>query len=223
MHAKEGEIRGGLIYQADEICNIKRADYDIKRLVRLIQPYDSSYVLGHSRLITNGLADNQPVVRGDVVVIHNGIIVNDTEVWESLNSKRLLEIDSEVIAALVEEHLNDGNSLETIPNAVLSKCKGTVSTAIILPKMGKAVIFSNNGSLYTGTQDQDFYFSSEEFPLKEIGCIDIRNIRQDGLVLDIRKSREVAVFDKRERKHDLIPKFRSIQSEVDMLQYQKPH
>ena len=29
-----------------------------------VKPFESAFVFGHSRLITNGLADNQPVVRG---------------------------------------------------------------------------------------------------------------------------------------------------------------
>ena len=45
-------------------------------------------VMGHSRLVTNGAQENnqnnQPVVAGDMVGIHNGIIVNDEELWQRL-------------------------------------------------------------------------------------------------------------------------------------------
>ena len=42
---------------------------------------------GPSRLITNGLSDNQPVVR-DGVLIHNGIVVNDDQVWSNISQTR---------------------------------------------------------------------------------------------------------------------------------------
>src|SRR5262245_40064846 len=42
--------------------------------------------IGHSRLVTNGLdaiaSNNQPVVRENLVGIHNGIIVNDAKLWK---------------------------------------------------------------------------------------------------------------------------------------------
>jgi len=40
-----------------------------------LRPVTSHMVMGHSRLITNGLEDNQPVVRDDVCVFHNGIVI----------------------------------------------------------------------------------------------------------------------------------------------------
>ena len=44
-------------------------------------------VMGHSRLQTNGPSEinsnNQPVVKSGAVGIHNGIIANDNELWES--------------------------------------------------------------------------------------------------------------------------------------------
>ena len=50
---------------------------------------DTNYVLGHSRLITNGLFDNQPVVRDGLILFHNGIVVNDKYIWSSIGIDRL--------------------------------------------------------------------------------------------------------------------------------------
>lgn len=54
--------------------------------------------MGHSRLVTNGAADNQPVYRDEVVVIHNGIIVNDVEAWTHTTRSRHQETNTEIIA-----------------------------------------------------------------------------------------------------------------------------
>src|SRR3989338_7903132 len=44
-------------------------------------------ILGHTRLVTNGKQwandNNQPVVKDGIVCIHNGIVVNDTELWQT--------------------------------------------------------------------------------------------------------------------------------------------
>src|SRR5688572_23089748 len=77
---QRGKDSSGLIFLKNNQYQIYRADYSIDKLLDKIKPYESKIVLGHSRLITNGLSDNQPGVRDDVFVIHNGIVVNDEEV-----------------------------------------------------------------------------------------------------------------------------------------------
>ena len=57
----------------------------------------SAVVIGHSRLITNGQSDNQPVVREDIAIVHNGIITNDDEYWRVSQQKRFFVIDTEAI------------------------------------------------------------------------------------------------------------------------------
>ena len=58
-------------------------------------------MFGHSRLVTNGTKDNQPVVRDGVVVVHNGIVVNHSEIWPRLKKEPRLGVDTEVIAAII--------------------------------------------------------------------------------------------------------------------------
>src|SRR5690242_7274179 len=42
--------------------------------------------IGHSRLVTNGSQlndeNNQPVIKSGIIGVHNGILVNDSAVWE---------------------------------------------------------------------------------------------------------------------------------------------
>lgn len=224
LHARQrGRDSCGLIYMGRSGYQVKRADYDIKKLISEVKPFDSAFVFGHSRLITNGLSDNQPVVRGGICVIHNGIIVNDADVWSHIKPTRALEIDSEVIAAITEQHLEEtGDNLDGLADRVLALCEGVVACAIVIPRLGKALLFSNNGSLYLGTDQEEICFSSEMFPLNQIGCSDIKQIKQDAVVLDLPAATDIRVSDNNQRVHNLIPPFQFISSEERQLLYPQP-
>ncbi len=224
LHARQrGRDSCGLIYMGRSGYQVKRADYDIKKLISEVKPFDSAFVFGHSRLITNGLSDNQPVVRGGICVIHNGIIVNDADVWSHIKPTRALEIDSEVIAAITEQHLEEtGDNLDGLADRVLALCEGVVACAIVIPRLGKALLFSNNGSLYLGTDQEEFCFSSEMFPLNQIGCSDIKQVKQDAVVLDLPAATDIRVSDNNQRVHNLIPPFQFISSEERQLLYPQP-
>jgi TRAP-type uncharacterized transport system fused permease subunit len=115
-----------------------RADYPVTRLLSEVPTTDAAIVMGHSRLITNGLADNQPVVRDGLAVLHNGIVVNDEAIWPSLGRSRQLQIDTEVIAALAADHLAQGRPVETIAQAVLQACRGVVACALFAAVSGSS-------------------------------------------------------------------------------------
>jgi len=58
-HARQrGRDSSGLMYANGGSYQVKRADYDIKRLLDSQCNLVTSCVIGHSRLITNGLSDN---------------------------------------------------------------------------------------------------------------------------------------------------------------------
>jgi len=223
---KHSEQRGvdssGLIYYEDTIYKVDRADFNIEKLLNKIQPYDSKVILGHSRLITNGLGDNQPVVRNNICAIHNGIIVNEKEVWNSLDSKRALKIDSEVIVAIASEHLANGGEFSEISSKVLSLCRGVVACALVIPNIGKVILFSNNGSLYVGEDDADIYFASEKYALSEIGCKSIKQIKDEPFIIDIPSSdKELFVSDISIRTENLIPEFSFNKEQENLLEYKE--
>ena len=117
---QRGKDSSGLIYFDKEKYNILRSELKIKDLLAKANYTNSSLLLGHSRLITNGLNDNQPVIKGDIAVIHNGIIVNENEAWSQLNCKKEKKIDSELIVAIANEHLENNGLIEDIPKKILS-------------------------------------------------------------------------------------------------------
>jgi glucosamine--fructose-6-phosphate aminotransferase (isomerizing) len=173
-------------------------------------------------LITNGLGDNQPVVRGNICALHNGIIVNEKEVWDKLTVNRKYLIDSEVIVAIAEEHLKNNGEISDLPNKVLSLTRGVVACAMLLAEHGKLILFSNNGSLYIGYIGEDIYFASERFALDQIACENIRQIKDQSLILDIPSTDEdFDIHDEKNRTENLIPEFQINTNEEKLLEYKK--
>ena len=219
-HAEQrGRDSSGLLVLTGSHYAVHRADYRLPRLLKEVSPYASHVVMGHSRLITNGLSDNQPVLYEDVVVLHNGIIVNHEAVWEHVDKPRKLEIDTEVIAAIAAEHVENGLAVEDLPARVFDLCRGVTACAVAFPRLGKLCLFSNNGSLYVGSKAGATYFSSERFPLESVECTGIEEVR-DGIVVDISKAKgDFTVTDRIERTNNLIPGLLTSSSEEQLLEY----
>lgn len=219
-HAQQrGQDSSGVVYfdDANKKYIIHRADYPVVKLMKQVKPNLGRFAMGHSRLITNGLADNQPVLKDNVCVIHNGIILNDKAIWEQINKKRELQIDTEAILGITSQCLHDGMELSEIPFEILKLCKGVVACAIVFPKMGKLCLFSNNGSLYLGDKKESQFFSSEKFPLVQIGCENILQVRIP-VFIDLPSSDEsFDVSDKNERTENLIPSLSFSLSEEKLL------
>lgn len=224
---KHSEQRGrdssGLYFFAGPgAYTLYRASTSITALMASAKPAFSKFVMGHSRLITNGLSDNQPVYRDSIVVIHNGIVVNHEELWANVSGKRQQEIDSEIIAAIAADVIQATGKVEEVPAAVVRMCKGIVACAIAFPKLGKVCLFSNNGSLYYGTVGNASYFASERYPLTQIGCVEIVQVREQGIVIDIPASTtapSLKEFDTRTR--NLIPSLGTHKAEEAMLQHRE--
>ena len=124
--------------------------------------------LGHARLVTNGTQledeNNQPVVKDGIVGIHNGIIVNEDELWNKDSAlKREYEIDTEILFALIRKYIQLGHS--TIQSCVRANQDifGTVSTGFFINDSEGFVTYTNNGSLYILTNNKDlFVYASEK-------------------------------------------------------------
>jgi hypothetical protein len=223
-HAQQrGKDSSGLLFLQDGGYQIHRADYPISRLLSESRPYSTGVAMGHSRLITNGLDDNQPVLRDDICVLHNGIIVNHEAIWTKIGKIRELQIDTEVIPAIAAAHLEQGGRVEDIPAKVLDLCVGVVACAVALPRLGKLCLFSNNGSLYVGKKSDATYFSSEEFPLTELACKEIRQVKQDAVILDIPAStKNYVIVNKAGRRANLVPSLTLSSSEEKLLVFPQP-
>jgi len=127
-----------------------------------------------------------------------------------------------VIAAITLEYLGKNEDLADLPERIFSLCKGVVSCAVAIPRLGKIVLLSNNGSLYVGDSEAGTYFSSEKYPLAIIGCSNIIQVNGKGQIIEIPVSASMTIEDDANRTENLIPQFRYIASEEKMLEYKKP-
>lgn len=216
---QRGRDSSGLIFFSGDGYAVERADFDIKRLLSSAKVPATSFVAGHSRLITNGHSDNQPVVRDGIAAIHNGIIINTDYLWAEVGKTPHLHIDSEILPALADSFLSAGDDIKTAVNRVIEKCEGVVSMVMVFPKLGKVALASNNGSLYVGANPGGTYFSSESFPLTEIGCDGIRQVF-DAEILNIPGSTsDFSLNDRRISRTDLVPALPSDRISHDLLDY----
>lgn len=216
---QRGRDSSGIVSWNGDAYEVFRADYPVVRLLNRVNTSGRNVVAGHSRLVTNGTADNQPVIHNGVIVIHNGIIVNHEELWGRLSAKRELEIDTEVIAAIAAEHIAAGGSAETIANSVLENVIGVAACVLVLPKLGKLLLFSNNGSLYLGRKAGGHVFASERHGLTLIGAEAIEQVREPVLLDIPTHDGELPVKDWKDRGIDLVPALGLVSSEERMLVY----
>lgn len=218
---QRGKDSSGLYFNEDGSYQIHRATKVITSLLNDVNMLNASFLMGHSRLITNGLDDNQPVYRDSICVIHNGIVVNHESVWSHIDKERLLEIDTEVIPAIAAHVLQTGEGIEKIAEWILNLCEGVVACAMALPKLGKLCLFSNNGSMYVGKKNNTDYFASEHYPLNKLGCESIQQIRREGFFLDIPVSHlEPSIHEHAHRTTNLVPSLGAHhQAEEKMLEY----
>lgn len=170
-----------------------------------LQPEDGTPALvaaiGHSRLVTNGtqLADhnNQPVVRSGVVGVHNGIVVNEAELWAQAGEQPKYDIDTEALLALFAARLRQGDdSLEAI-RTLQRVVRGNFSIALLPSDRAELVLATNTGSLYlTWVDGVVLVFASERAMLRDLQAtgidprLDGRPIEQvhagAGVVVDLR-------------------------------------
>lgn len=224
-HAQQrGRDSSGLVVRGLDGFHAYRADYPIGWLLRRTPPFGNTF-FGHSRLVTNGTGDNQPVLREQVLVLHNGIVVNEQKIWDTLGKKPELQVDTEVIPAIISSHLAGGGTIETAAARVLELCEGVVACAALVPGLGKLVLFSNNGSLYVGEIQGGTVFSSERYPLEQIGAENIRQSKggDEAVVLEVpAQATEIGVTEWKNRNIDLVPGLGYSAAEEALLVYPKP-
>lgn len=130
-------------------------------------------VIGHTRLVTNGSsednANNQPVVKCGIVGVHNGIIVNERQLWDANpDLQRNFEVDTEILFALVRKKIQHGMSMGGAVDAAIQEVDGTVSVAVLFDDRDELVLATNCGSLYFARDKEVLVFASEKAFLEDL-------------------------------------------------------
>jgi glucosamine--fructose-6-phosphate aminotransferase (isomerizing) len=129
---------------------------------------------GHARLVTDGsqLIDynNQPVIKDNLVTIHNGIIVNADRLWtKNQDLNRDYQIDTEIINSLLNKNLKSEENIFQSVDKALNQLEGSYSIASYIGEMNALLLATNTGSLYFKSDFESYlFFASEEFYLKEL-------------------------------------------------------
>ena len=113
----------------------------------------SATLFGHSRLVTHGSQDthdnNQPVIAGRAVGVHNGIITNHTELWRQFPSlERRYEVDTEIVLSLMRHFYDERGSLTDAVREVFGAIEGVASIAVLFADLDCLLLATNNGSLW---------------------------------------------------------------------------
>ena len=156
-------------------------------------------VIGHSRLVTNGAQteheNNQPVCVDNIAGVHNGIIVNEAQLWGAHPElTRTHEVDTEVLLRLVRRGATEAGSFIGGVRSALAQIDGVANVAMFASELDQLTIATNNGSIYFAADPATgfFAFASERYILeKALEKVDLptHSIAQllagTGLVVDL--------------------------------------
>jgi glucosamine--fructose-6-phosphate aminotransferase (isomerizing) len=144
---------------------------DVHRVLNL-DDMPGSIGIGHTRWATHGAplkVNAHPHVdcSGQVIVVHNGIIENFSELRFELESRGhvfVSKTDTEVVAHMIEENLNE-KPTHTLSDAVreaVKKIDGSYALAVISTKEPDKIVCARNESpLVLGVGDNAVYCASD--------------------------------------------------------------
>jgi asparagine synthetase B (glutamine-hydrolysing) len=131
-------------------------------------------VLGHTRLVTNGLqvidANNQPAKSEHVVGVHNGIIINDAELWDAHPAlSRTSELDTQVLIDMIDLYRTEQATQAAVETA-MTQVRGETSAAFLFTDEDTLALTTNTGSLYVviNPHSQIGFFASEYAIAKDL-------------------------------------------------------
>ena len=161
---------GLAVYCDDSQLAVRRAKGKLRNLEDAIRmnPVDGTYGIGHTRWATHGRPTEENAhphsdCKGDVVVVHNGIVENYLTLKHQLESEGHIfrtETDTEIVAHLVEKHSN-GN-LETAVRTAVKQLSGVFALAVISRSDPNKIVAARNGPpIVIGIGDNEYFVASD--------------------------------------------------------------
>jgi glucosamine--fructose-6-phosphate aminotransferase (isomerizing) len=155
----------------------RRAEGKLINLEILLKdrPLSGSVGIGHTRWATHGQpteSNAHPHATDRVAVVHNGIIENFSELRSELQTEGCLfetETDTEVVAHLLSDFLNQQLSPQDAVMATLKRLKGAFALAIIFAGRHDLMVGARRGSpLAIGYGDGEMYLGSDALALAPV-------------------------------------------------------
>jgi glucosamine--fructose-6-phosphate aminotransferase (isomerizing) len=164
---------GIAVFKKDKI-EIRRKEGKLSKLEELIkgENFDGTVGVGHTRWATHGRPSDEnahPHKAGKVAVVHNGIIENYLPLKEVLKKKGrrfASETDTEIIAHLIDEMINEGcSSLDAVRTA-LDRIKGSYALGIVIEGDNQSLIAARKESpLVIGLGQGEYFIASDVPPI----------------------------------------------------------
>lgn len=175
---KRLEYRGydsaGVVCLKDDALVRYRSQGKLSNLEKLIGDdliVDSHIGLGHTRWATHGAPTTENAhphadCTGNLVVVHNGIIENYHSLREDLKERGhtfLSETDTEVLAHLIEEHLED--DLVAAVKKAVSRIEGSYAVGVLWTGMPDTLVCVRNQSpMVIGLGEDEGSFVASDVP-----------------------------------------------------------
>jgi glucosamine--fructose-6-phosphate aminotransferase (isomerizing) len=153
---------------------IRRAPGKLRNLEEVIQksPIEGTYGIGHTRWATHGRPTEENAhphrdCKGEIVVVHNGIIENYLELKERLQReghKFATETDTEIVAHLVEKNSQGGVPLEEAVRRSLKELRGIYALVFLSAKNPHKIVAARLGPPSVIGLGQGEYFVASDIP-----------------------------------------------------------
>lgn len=175
---KRLEYRGydsaGIATLVDGRIERRRAEGKLGNLEAVLkaQPLTGTTGIGHTRWATHGRPNEinaHPHATEKVAVVHNGIIENFQELRDELRAAGhafVTETDTEVVAHLLTQYLNQGKTPEQAMATAMPRLHGAFSLAILFAGRPDLMIGARRGSpLAIGYGNGEMYLGSDAMAL----------------------------------------------------------
>jgi len=161
---------GVAVFSGDQRLDVRRASGKLRNLEEVLRnkPLAGSYGIGHTRWATHGRPTEENAhphrdCKGQIVVVHNGIVENYLALRKQLTAEGhqfVTETDTEVIAHLVEKHLN--GSLENAVRSALKEISGVFAIGVISSSDPHKIVAARSGPpVVVGLGENEFFVASD--------------------------------------------------------------
>ncbi|HYI96334.1 MAG TPA: glutamine--fructose-6-phosphate transaminase (isomerizing) [Bryobacteraceae bacterium] len=149
---------------------IRRASGKLRNLEEVVRtnPLDGHYGIGHTRWATHGRPTEENAhphrdCKGQIVVVHNGIVENYLSLKQQLQSEGhqfKTETDTEVIAHLIEKYYQ-GN-LEAAVRCAVKQLRGVFALGVISKSEPNKIVGARSGPpAVVGIGDNEYFLASD--------------------------------------------------------------
>ncbi|MGA8028833.1 MAG: glutamine--fructose-6-phosphate transaminase (isomerizing) [Bryobacteraceae bacterium] len=161
---------GVAVLNGDTTLEVRRASGKLRNLEEAIRlkPLSGAYGIGHTRWATHGRPTEENAhphrdCKGEIVVVHNGIIENYLALRKQLVSEGhvfVTETDTEVLAHLVEKYFK-GN-LEDAVRTALKQIAGVFAISVIASSDPHKIVAARSGPpVVVGLGEDEFFVASD--------------------------------------------------------------